>query len=83
MQLDANGTVPPLSLIAAHTEQMTRSRCDHVSAVRAMTRLSRTSRRSRIVVDLTCQHTNHTVLVEGPEITIRPVGTRRVTGGPR
>jgi hypothetical protein len=34
-------------------------------------------------VDLTLQHTNHTVLVEGPEITIRPVGTRLVTGGSR
>src|SRR6476661_1944769 len=28
-------------------------------------------------VDLTLQHTNHPVLVEGPEITVRPVGTRR------
>jgi hypothetical protein len=35
------------------------------------------------MVDLTCQHTNHTLLVEGPEITIRPVGTRRVTDGLR
>jgi len=35
------------------------------------------------LVDLTCQHKNQTLLVEGPEITIRPVGTRRVTGGPR
>ena len=35
------------------------------------------SRRSRTVVDLTCQHTNQTLLVEGPEITIRPVGARR------
>jgi hypothetical protein len=36
------------------------------------------------MVDLTLQHTNHTVLVEGPEITVRPVGTRRlVAGGPR
>jgi hypothetical protein len=34
-------------------------------------------------VDLTCQHKNHTLLVKGPEITIRPVGTCRVTGGPR
>jgi hypothetical protein len=32
-------------------------------------------------VDLTLQHTNHTVLVEGPEIMIRPVGTRRVVVG--
>jgi hypothetical protein len=28
------------------------------------------------VVDLTCQHKNQTLLVEGPEIIIRPVGTR-------
>jgi hypothetical protein len=41
-----------------------------------------TSRKSRTVVNLTCQHTNHTVLVEGPKIMIRPVGTRMVTGGP-
>lgn len=34
------------------------------------------------VVDLTCQRKNHTLLVEGPEITVRPVGTRRVSGGP-
>jgi hypothetical protein len=35
------------------------------------------------MVDPTCQHTNHTVLVEGPEIMIRPVGTRRLmAGGP-
>jgi hypothetical protein len=42
-----------------------------------------TSRRSPTVVDLTCQHKNQTLLVMGPEITIRPVGTRRVTGSPR
>ena len=35
------------------------------------------------MVDLTCQHTNQTLLVEGPEITIRPVGTRRVMAGSR
>lgn len=35
------------------------------------------------MVDLTLQHTNRTVLVQGPEITIRPLGTRRVTGGVR
>jgi hypothetical protein len=29
-----------------------------------------------MVVDLTCQHKNQTLLVEGPEIKIRPVGTR-------
>ena len=27
-------------------------------------------------MDLTCQHKNQTLLVEGPEIKIRPVGTR-------
>ena len=35
------------------------------------------------VVDLTHQHTNHTVLVEGPEIMIRPVGSRRPVVGLR
>ncbi len=35
------------------------------------------------MVNLTCQHKNQILLVEGPEITIRPVGTRRVTGGSR
>ena len=40
-----------------------------------------TSRRSPSVVDLTHQHKNHTVLVEGPEIMIRPVGTRRLVAG--
>lgn len=34
-------------------------------------------------VDLTCQHKNQTLLVEGPEIKVRPVGNRRVTGGSR
>ncbi len=42
-----------------------------------MTRLSRQSHRSRTVVDLTLQHKNHTLLVEGPEIMIRPVGVRQ------
>ena len=37
----------------------------------------------QIQLDLTCQHKNQTLLVEGPEITIRPVGTRRVTAGSR
>ena len=31
--------------------------------------------------DLTLQHTNHTVLVEGPEIMIRPVAIRRLVAG--
>jgi site-specific DNA recombinase len=35
------------------------------------------------LVDLTCQHKNQILLVEGPEITVRPVGTRRVTSGPQ
>lgn len=33
------------------------------------------------MVGLTHQHTNREVLVEGPEITIRPVGTRRLVAG--
>jgi hypothetical protein len=37
----------------------------------------------KLVVDLTLQHKNHTLLVEGPEIMIRLVGTRRVTDGSR
>jgi hypothetical protein len=28
------------------------------------------------MVDLTCQHKNQTLLVEGSEIVIRPIGTR-------
>lgn len=32
-------------------------------------------------VDLTLQHTNRTVLVEGPEITICPVGIRCLLAG--
>jgi hypothetical protein len=34
------------------------------------------SRRSQTVVDLTCQHKNRPLLVQGPEIKIRPIGTR-------
>jgi hypothetical protein len=34
------------------------------------------SRRSNTMVDLTCQHKNQALLVEGPEVMIRPVGTR-------
>ena len=41
-----------------------------------MKRLSQQSRSSQAVVDLTCQHKNQALLVEGPEIMIRPVGTR-------
>jgi hypothetical protein len=33
------------------------------------------SRSSGAVVDLTCQHKNQTMLAEGPETKIRPVGT--------
>lgn len=35
------------------------------------------SRRSRAAVNLTCQHKNRPLVVEGPEITVRPVGVRR------
>jgi hypothetical protein len=35
-----------------------------------------TNRKSPTVVDLTCQHKNQTLLVEGPEIMIRPIGMR-------
>lgn len=35
------------------------------------------SRKSRIGVDLTLQHKNHTLLAEGPEVKIRPVGARQ------
>jgi hypothetical protein len=35
-----------------------------------------TTRKSRTVVDLTCQHKNQALVVGGPEIMIRPVGTR-------
>lgn len=34
-------------------------------------------------VDLTSQHTNRDVLIHGPKITIRPVGTRHVAGRSR
>ena len=49
---------------------------------RDLARLPPSGPSTRDFVDLSCQHKNHTVLVEGPEITVRPVGTRRVTGGP-
>lgn len=32
-------------------------------------------------VDLTDQHTNRAVLVDGPDIMTRPVGARQVAGG--
>ena len=32
-------------------------------------------------MDLTHQHTNHSLLVEDPEITVRPVGYRRPVVG--
>jgi hypothetical protein len=34
-----------------------------------------------VAVGQTHQHTNRSVLVEGPEITIRPVGIRRLAAG--
>lgn len=39
------------------------------------------SRKSRAVVNLALQRTNHPVLVEGSEIAVRPVGTRRLVAG--
>jgi hypothetical protein len=68
---------PPLPLIVTHPEQVTvimvcGSHTDTVAT---------TTRRSQTAVELTLQHTNHTVLVEGPEITVRPVGTRRLVAG--
>ncbi|MGV9835347.1 hypothetical protein ACWDUL_14310 [Nocardia niigatensis] len=33
------------------------------------------------LVDLTDQHTNRAVLVDGPDVIIRAVGARSVTGG--
>jgi hypothetical protein len=66
----------PLPLFTAHADQ------DDQDLVLIMSCGSHTdtvvmrSRSSRTGVDLTCQHKNHTVLVEGPEIKIRPVGTR-------
>jgi DNA invertase Pin-like site-specific DNA recombinase len=36
-----------------------------------------TTGRSQTVVDLTCQHKNQTLLVEGPKIKIRRVGARQ------
>jgi hypothetical protein len=40
-----------------------------------------TNHRSTAVVDLTCQHKNQTLLVEGSEIMIRRVATRRLVAG--
>jgi hypothetical protein len=33
-----------------------------------------------VQLDLTCQHKNQTLLVEGPEVMIRPVGARPQRG---
>jgi hypothetical protein len=82
MQLEAGNTPPPLSLIMAQPNRRPQPLMIMVCGSRSDTVIT-TSRSSRTGVDLTCQHTNRTVLVEGPEITVRPVGTRRVTGGPR
>jgi hypothetical protein len=43
--------------------------------------LRRTFPRWNGTLGLTLQHTNRDVLVEGPEIMIRPVGTRRLVAG--
>ena len=43
-----------------------------------MTQPPQQNHRLGTLVDLTCQHKNQTLLVEGPEIMIRPVGTSRL-----
>jgi hypothetical protein len=72
---------PPLPLITAHADQdlvLIMGCGSHTDTVVMR------SRRSRTGVDLTCQHKNQTLLVKGPEITTRPVGTRRLAaGGPQ
>jgi hypothetical protein len=72
----AGGTESPQSLAA---EKITPKPLDDLLT----TALAGQSASKAAMVDLTCQHKNQTLLVEGPEITIRPVGTRRVTGGSR
>jgi hypothetical protein len=41
-----------------------------------ITALAGQSASKAAMVDLTCQHKNQALLVEGPEVMIRPVGTR-------
>jgi hypothetical protein len=76
MRLDTDGTEPPLPVIAAHTEQTTQRALIMVCGSRNDTVVT-TSCRSPTAVDLTCQHKNQTLLVEGPEIMICPVGARQ------
>jgi hypothetical protein len=80
MQAQTRLTTPPAALDNSSTEQPTAVILIMVCGSRNDTVVT-TSRWSRTVVDLTLQHTNHTVLVEGPEIMIRPVGTRRLVAG--
>jgi hypothetical protein len=65
-------------LIAAHTDQI--RVLIMVCGSRTDTTIT-TKPQINATVDLTHQHKNHTVLVEGPEIMIRPVGTRRLVAG--
>lgn len=65
-----------------HHTRPPRRRPNHLGGLLAST-LTGQSASEAAEVDLTCQHKNHTLLVEGPEITIRPVGTRCMTGGSR
>jgi hypothetical protein len=78
---DASSRAPPLPLITAHAEQTTVTIMIMICGSHNDTIVT-ASRRSQTVVDLTCQHKNQTLLVEGLSM-IRPVGTRRVTGGSR
>jgi hypothetical protein len=61
-------------LIAAHTDQI--RVLIMICGSRTDTTIT-TKPQINATVDLTCQHKNHTLLVEGPEITIRPVGARQ------
>jgi hypothetical protein len=68
----------PLRRTRAHTdEQATVARPLIMGCGSHTDTVVTTTRRSRTGVDLTCQHKNQTLLVEGPEIKIRPVGARQ------
>jgi hypothetical protein len=60
-------------LIAAHTDQI--RVLIMVCGSRTDTTIT-TKPQINTTVDLTCQYKNQTLLVEGPEIMIRPIGTR-------
>ncbi len=70
----------PLDLIVRMRDLVRAARKSEESFWKSKRRALFASTRLRYV-GLTCQHTNQTILVEGPEITIRPVGTRRLVAG--